>query len=83
MENLNKWIDFVRESGRTEIQIYVVGNKCDMEDQISNEGRKSAQDIAEKQAEKYKEVSAKTAAGIDELFKEILHTLVASSNKKK
>lgn len=31
VENLNKWIDFVRESGRTEIQIYVVGNKCDLQ----------------------------------------------------
>ena len=30
VENLNKWIDFIRESGRTEIQIYVVGNKCDL-----------------------------------------------------
>jgi hypothetical protein len=50
VENLNKWIDFVRESGRTEIQIYVVGNKSDMEEQISNDGRKTAQDIAEKQA---------------------------------
>ena len=50
MENLNKWIDFIRESGRTEIQIYVVGNKCDLEDDLSNEARKCAQEIADKQA---------------------------------
>ena len=31
VENLNKWIDFIRESGRTDIQIYVVGNKNDQD----------------------------------------------------
>jgi len=81
---LNKWIDFVRDAGKTDIQIYVVGNKCDLEEQISNEGRKTAQDIAETQAEKYKEVSAKNSAGIEELFREVLDTLVSSTaNKKK
>lgn len=65
IDNLNKWIDFVRESGRSEIHIFVVGNKNDMENQISNDGRKTAQEITEKQAEKYKEVSAKTSNGID------------------
>ena len=54
VENLNKWIDFIREAGRTEIQIYVVGNKNDLEGDIQNDTRKLAQDIAEKQAEKYK-----------------------------
>jgi small GTP-binding protein len=42
VESLNKWIDFVRDSGRAEIQIYVVGNKTDRENQISNEARKIA-----------------------------------------
>jgi hypothetical protein len=54
VENLNKWIDFIRECGKTEIQIYIVGNKNDLTNDISNEGRKIAQDIAEKQAQKYK-----------------------------
>jgi hypothetical protein len=31
VENLNKWIDFIRECGRTETQIYVVGNKNDLQ----------------------------------------------------
>ena len=46
----------------------MVGNKSDLEDNVSNEARKLAQEIAEKQAEKYKEVSAKTAANIEDLF---------------
>ena len=83
VESLNKWIDFIRDAGRTEIQVYVVGNKNDLEETISNEGRKIAQEIAEKQAEKYKEVSAKTASNIEELFSEILDSLLAQSNSKK
>ena len=42
-ESLNKWIDFIRESGRAEIKIYVVGNKLDLEEEIDNEVRKYAQ----------------------------------------
>jgi GTPase SAR1 family protein len=31
-ESLHKWIDFVREAGRNDIKIYIVGNKCDLEE---------------------------------------------------
>ncbi len=34
VENLPKWIDFVREVGRTEAKIYVVGNKNDLDNEI-------------------------------------------------
>ena len=53
-ESLNKWIDFIREAGRAEIKIYVVGNKSDLEEDIDTNVRKYAQDVAEKQAEHYK-----------------------------
>jgi hypothetical protein len=33
----------VRESGKPEVKVYVVGNKNDLEDQISIEARKTAQ----------------------------------------
>ena len=43
VENLPKWIDFVREVGRTEAKIYVVGNKNDLDSEIQPETRKMAQ----------------------------------------
>lgn len=29
-DNLHKWIDFIREAGKNDIKIYVVGNKSDL-----------------------------------------------------
>ena len=34
-ENIPKWIDFIREAGRHEIKIYVIGNKSDLESEIA------------------------------------------------
>lgn len=83
METLNKWIDFIRDSGRTEIKIFIVGNKNDLETQISSEGRKSAQEVSEQQADRYREVSAKTGSGVDDLFKDILEILLKTSSTSK
>lgn len=32
VENLNKWIDFIREAGKNDVKVFIVGNKCDLED---------------------------------------------------
>lgn len=29
-ESISKWIDFIREAGRKDIKIYVIGNKSDL-----------------------------------------------------
>ena len=42
-----------------------------------------AEDLAEKQAEYYRQVSAKTSANIEDLFNKIIDDLLASINKKK
>lgn len=81
-ESLNKWIDFIRESGRAEIKIYVVGNKLDLEEEVDNAVRVYAKDIAEKQAEQYIEVSAKNATNIERLFDHILDILLTPPTKK-
>ena len=46
VQNLPKWIDFVREVYRTEAKIYVVGNKNDLDQKIQSETRKMAQETA-------------------------------------
>ena len=30
VENLNKWIDFIREAGKNDVKLFIVGNKCDL-----------------------------------------------------
>jgi hypothetical protein len=42
-----------------------------------------AEVIAEKQAEHYREVSAKTSSNIEDLFTKIIEDLLATNNKKK
>lgn len=41
-----------------------------------------AEELAEKQAEYYREVSAKTSANIEDLFNKIIDDLLASTKKK-
>ena len=42
-----------------------------------------AEELAEKQAQYYREVSAKTSTNIEDLFNKIIDDLLASQNKKK
>lgn len=63
-ESIPKWIDFIREAGKKDIKIYVIGNKSDLDAEISAETRKMAEQIAQKQADFYREVSAKTSSNI-------------------
>ena len=73
----------MREAGKKDIRVYLIGNKCDLEGDISAETRRTGQDLAEKQAEHYEEVSAKTAHNIEDLFNRIIDDLLSSSGKKK
>lgn len=35
-ESIPKWVDFIREAGKKDIKVYIIGNKCDLENEISN-----------------------------------------------
>ncbi len=72
----------MKEAGRNEIKIYVIGNKSDLEAENTAEIRKLASEIAEKQTDHYEEVSAKTKNNIDKLFDHCIEDLL-SANKKK
>ena len=83
-ESIPKWIDFIREAGKKDIKVYVIGNKSDLDTEILAETRKLAEHLAEEQAEFYQEVSAKTNSNIEDLFNKVIDDLQAtSSNKKK
>ena len=73
----------MREAGKKDIKVYLIGNKSDLDGDIAAETRQNAQDIAEKQTEYYQEVSAKSGSNIEDLFNRIIDDLLSSSNKKK
>ena len=83
VENIPRWIDFIREAGKKDIKIYVIGNKYDLQSEILNETRKNAREIAEKQAQQYHEVSAKSGFNIEDLFNRVIDDLQANNSKKK
>lgn len=29
-ESIPKWVDFIREAGKKDIKVYIIGNKCDL-----------------------------------------------------
>ena len=43
----------MREAGKKDIKVYLIGNKSDLDGDIAAETRQNAQDIAEKQTEYY------------------------------
>ena len=45
-ENIPKWIDFIREAGKKDIKVFVLGNKSDLESEILSETRKMAEELA-------------------------------------
>lgn len=82
-ESIPKWIDFIREAGKKDIKVYVIGNKSDLDSEILAETRKLAEHLAEEQAEFYQEVSAKTNSNIEDLFNKVIDDLQATSSSKK
>lgn len=33
-ESIMKWVDFIREAGKKDIKVYIVGNKSDLDEEI-------------------------------------------------
>ena len=72
--NLQAWIDSFTEITDSSALIYIAANKCDLTDefQVTFE---DAKEWAEKQGRKIFKTSAKTGAGISDLFKELASEL--------
>jgi GTPase SAR1 family protein len=41
-ESIPKWVDFIREAGKKDIKIFIIGNKCDLDSEILSETRQTA-----------------------------------------
>lgn len=77
--SLDKWIEDVRNERGTSVVVAVVGNKIDKADErcIS---REDAEAKAKQYGAIYHETSAKTGAGVKELFKEIAAVISNDKN---
>lgn len=74
-EQLDQWLQSIKDSGRENIKLLLIGNKCDLENEreVTIE---EAQKFAHKNNMKYLETSAKTDTNIDNAFKKIGELIV-------
>lgn len=72
-DGIDKWIDFVREMRGTDGLLVLVGNKIDLEREVSKEEIES---FAEKNSVIYIEVSAKNSTNIGLLFRKVAENLI-------
>ena len=73
-ENLQKWLEEMKENAYSKMSIILVGNKCDLEDerQVSTE---EGQAFADKHGLLFFETSAKTAANVEKAFLSVTQTI--------
>ena len=67
---MNKWIRELREFGNPDIVLVIVGNKCDLEGQ-RQVNKEQAESFAKEVGATHFLGSAKSGAGIQELFKSL------------
>ena len=80
-ENIQSWVEDVKNNTNGNPKFLLVGNKCDLEEerQVS---REEAQKYAEDNGIKFFEVSAKTGKGINEMFQYIISKLLNDMEKE-
>lgn len=76
-DNLNKWLEFVREDRGNNILIVLLGNKSDLE-----EARVVSTADADAKAKEtgvlFREVSAKDGTNVSEIFKAMIKELISN-----
>ena len=86
-ENLSEWLREVRNQCSPDVMLFIVGNKCDLDEEDREvsfeEGQEWVQEYLEEYCENkdeiditFMEVSAKSGANIDSLFEEISRKLI-------
>ena len=73
--NLGKWVSAFTDVAESDAVIFIVGNKCDLKDEISLQ-KSEVLEWVESNGYKYFETSAKTGAGVNELFVAMSRELV-------
>ncbi|CAD8086282.1 unnamed protein product [Paramecium primaurelia] len=80
-QDLQKWIEDVKDERGDEVLIYILGNKIDLEQE-----RQIQTDVAEAKAKElgasFSEVSAKSAHNVSEFFKRLSYDLQGTPNEQ-
>lgn len=74
-ENLNYWINRIKEKGESEAQIIMIGNKIDMINEILVD-QEQATSLAKQHEIPYFQTSAKDATNIDMAIKTLLTNII-------
>ena len=82
-DDINFWLNEIKEKANKNTVLLLVGNKCDLEDKRKvsfQEGK----DFAESNGMKFMETSAKTASKVQEAFELLTNEIIkANLNKEK
>lgn len=81
LERMNDWLMDLKSENQSDVVIFLVGNKSDSKDkilQLSSDGKK----FASNNNIPYAEVSAKTGAGIANLFEAVARKMVVVAENK-
>lgn len=69
-EQIASWVESIKDKADADTFIYLVGNKCDLEREVSKE---EAEDLALQYGMKYYEASAKENINVDKVFNDLAH----------
>ena len=81
-ENLTLWLNSIKETGSENMPLIIVGTKCDLESQVSEEMIHNFV-FGNNLINKYFKCSSKNNIGIDEPFLELANLIIEINNQRK
>ena len=79
-EEIGGWIESIKENGKINIPVILVGNKCDLSDDIRQISQKEGQEKADEFQIPFYETSCKDGININEVFDKLVQNIQNSNN---
>ena len=79
-EEIGGWIESIKENGKINIPVILVGNKCDLSDDIRQISKKEGQEKADEFQIPFYETSCKDGININEVFDKLVQNIQNSNN---
>ena len=78
-EEIGGWIESIKENGKINIPVILVGNKCDLSDDIRQISKKEGQEKADEFQIPFYETSCKDGININEVFDKLVQNIQNSN----
>ena len=78
-EEIGDWIESIKENGKINIPVILVGNKCDLSDDIRQISKKEGQEKADEFQIPFYETSCKDGININEVFDKLVQNIQNSN----